>query len=623
MTFSFNWSTLLFYSAFISYGYFAAMTPSYEEFSNNPFIFLLNNFFVASVFFIFTYISIKYREYFEDKIKINYIDIFVILIIAVILLVATSDLSESLISDEIAYSYVSFSYPEFIARKIVNLSSLLDEFKYNNVVQLVSFLIILCFFTLFFILKRLPIYLRICLLLAIFISIRVIVSIIHGNSFPHPPLNLVPTLAYGSIFGIDPLILKLSFFTGYLLFILIIHKMISRNFDTFLSFMLSLCIASIPLFLNFGFRIEHSLWGGIAITIVLVDLITSKKINYMRMISFVSVFSMMRMPVFIALVPLILHYVFFKENNWELTNKKKIQEVLLMIIPALLFLPFLLNSIIFGTPSTSLDSVYDGNILDTIKSGIVIDSLVSSVSWLWIVLAVPSLMMLDFKRGVILLLTLSFLIIVYFSISQSHWGETKYQMEWFLPFSVTGMIVLFSYLKKIKVPRFVLTLFIFCLIIFNFYQYRSLLENQPSIDFLIENYEDIDNPNLGVYRIGFDYKSAYNYILQNDLQDSTFSVGVTYGIFNELLYKYKVRSYKIVSEIYDEVTRLNKNSNVNWTSADSNIIDSNEKINYLLVGLMYPDKDNFLKDMINKGWLVEKKFFNSKYKSTVHLLKRK
>ena len=101
------------------------------------------------------------------------------------------------------------------------------------------------------------------------------------------------------------------------------------------------------------------------------------------------------------------------------------------------------------------------------------------------------------------------------------------------------------------------------------------------------------------------------------------SIGVTYGVFSELLQGYNAKDYREASSIYETNKELNKASKVPWASASADIINENNNINFLVVGNMFPNKVQFISNMTGKGWEVEKEFLNIRYGSTVYLLKRK
>ncbi len=629
ITVQINWALILFYAAFISYGYFSAMTSSVDEALSSPIFFIWKNASILLSLFLFGYMSINYDYIFRDKISFCINDILAVIVISLIVLINRfPGLETALIADEIAYSSVSFAYSNYISSILINLTSALDNIKYANIVQFVSVCILGFFILASIFLNKFTLKKRLFILAFILITIRVLVLFINGNAYPHPPLHLMPTLLFGTLFGLDGVMLKLAFFSGYVFFIFSVYKILLRRGNKIESFLLTLCIVTIPLLLNFSIKIEHSLWGAIAFILVLLDIQTAKKINYVRMFSFVSIFAMMRMPVFIATIPLILHYFFYKISykSFFMNRKKMLLNFLQIISPVALFLPFLINSIIVKTPSTNSDGRLE-NMLFNIQSGVIYDSAIAAIQWPWLVLAIiPFIFSSSAKKLLILIITFLALVGVFFSIDTILLFEVKYKIEWLLPFSVLGILIISSYFLYSKILRKLIIPLSIALTSYNVYQYQNILNFQIPIDDYINNYsikEVNEVRKRPIYDFSYDYNAAYDFIKNNNLQGQTLSVGVTYGVFSELLQGYNTKDYREASSIYETNKELNKASKVPWTSASTDIINENNNINFLVVGHMFPNKVQFISNMTGKGWEVEKEFLNIRYGSTVYLLKRK
>ena len=128
--------------------------------------------------------------------------------------------------------------------------------------------------------------------------------------------------------------------------------------------------------------------------------------------------------------------------------------------------------------------------------------------------------------------------------------------------------------------------------------------------------------NVKIYNAGYDYKSVYKFVEENKIASSTYSVGLTYGVFTELLNNYLVKEYRNAKKTYESVNNSNITKGIAWASADPDIIDSNKQIDFLIIGYMIPDKNKFIKKMLKKDWKVKKKFYSKTYESTVFLLQR-
>ncbi len=342
------------------------------------------------------------------------------------------------------------------------------------------------------------------------------------------------------------------------------------------------------------------------------------------MSSFVSIFAMMRMPVFVAIIPLFLHYIFFRLKDIKnlINSKNDLLEIGLVFYPTMIFLPFLINSLMFSTPSTETGG-YINNITMAFQSGVVIDSVIDSVGWLWIILALlPFIFMKNLKRTIIFFITFCFLVAMYFSIDASHWYEVKYKIEWFLPFSIVGLILIVNFFSKTYFHRNIAIFLLGFILLNNLYQYKTMLNRQVSVDYFVNNYSSDKLNKVPIYDIRYNLKPAYRFITENELQEQTYSVGVTYGVFTELLNGYLVEDYRKVKDIYDDINDYSKKNNIPWTSASSEAIHANKEIKHLIIGFMFPGKLTFIEDMLSKGWVIKKEFYNDEFKSTVFLLYR-
>ena len=143
----------------------------------------------------------------------------------------------------------------------------------------------------------------------------------------------------------------------------------------------------------------------------------------------------------------ITHFFFYEFKNWSKSNRKKeFKKLFLILSPIAIFLPFLINSVIYGTPSTQSNSNTLTNLFSAISSGEILNSVKNSVSLPWILLALPSIIIFDLKKIIIVIQTFLALIFIFFSIDASLLGASKYQIEWFLPFSILGLVLTIKFL---------------------------------------------------------------------------------------------------------------------------------------------------------------------------------
>ena len=93
-----------------------------------------------------------------------------------------------------------------------------------------------------------------------------------------------------------------------MLFLVVLHRMLLRVFRFYTAYLIALAVGTIPLLWHFGGIVEQSLWASICFVLVLVDMITTNRVNYMRLVCLVSVATIMRQPSFLALFPILLAF---------------------------------------------------------------------------------------------------------------------------------------------------------------------------------------------------------------------------------------------------------------------------------------------------------------------------
>ena len=132
----------------------------------------------------------------------------------------------------------------------------------------------------------------------------------------------------------------------------------------------------------------------------------------------------------------------------------------------------------------------------------------------------------------------------------------------------------------------------------------------------------LNGGNQGIIYYVFNYKDAYKYIRENNIESETFSVGVNYGIMPEIIHGYSLKAINILNNINvdfsnyeDEFKNNNKAINI------ANFINDDTRIQNLLLGFTFNKRD-LVKELENHNWCQKKVFANKKYGSKVILLKR-
>lgn len=627
LTINFNWATVLFFSYFVAYGYYGALTPEYGQLKANLIASTIKLAFLTLILVLLGLLAWKASGRFKDSIKIQRKDIFVFLSYFVIFFsFSFGQLQFSLFSDEISYSGTSHGHSVYISLFLAKQINVLDGAPFRYLVQITSLILLISLSSLFVLSKRLTWINKIIIFSLLLVFCRLVFSVAGGNSSPHPPLQLIPPFIFGSLFGITDFSFKLSYFTVYVIFILMLYRMMHRVFTFSISYLLALAIGTIPLLWHLAAVVEHSLWASIGFTLVLVEIITSTKLSYIRLTSFISIAALMRQPSFLAIFPVLM--LFIAEEFQSRDRGNWLPKLFFLLSPTLLFIPFVGSSLIHGTPSTEAlsESSTLGRVLGAIDSGIIWTSISNSVPYWWIILILFSFIPLSRKmagRNIIIFIFFAITIYVYYSINTSLWGYAKYQAEYAVPFAISGMLFLAIKLSTLNYSRHILAALISVMIFLNIADFVRIPQGNKPIDVLAETMsDDSKKPDSGYHLLSafpYNYRDAYDAIKNENLTESSYSIGATYGIFPEIMNGYSVKAVRAVHDIFikQEPNRLNA-QNEGW---DVDFVESDSRIKVVLFGAV-TNKQKLIDQFKARGWNVMGEYKNIKYGSTVVVMKK-
>ena len=202
-------------------------------------------------------------NFYSFSFEIKKSEIFIYLsFLAILTLLSFGLLGLSLSGDEIVYSQTGVIHGLEIARILSETTSFFDEIGFKYLVQLFSLLSLIALLVIiFFSIKINSNRNRIFLFIFLLLVTRILVSLLGGNTYAHPPLSSLFPLIFGSLFGINDLTFKLSYFIPYSIFIFILYRELYRRLDAISSFLLCLAFSTIPILLSLGSVVEQSLWS--------------------------------------------------------------------------------------------------------------------------------------------------------------------------------------------------------------------------------------------------------------------------------------------------------------------------------------------------------------------------
>ena len=626
-TFRFNWAWVAFYLHFVAYGYFGAHAASVDQFGESFLTNLVQVIVIVLIQSMFGWAATRYADQFEDSFSVSLRDGVVFLSLALILGVFSFyRLKFSLFSDELSYAASAHGHSLYLSLKLAKHWVWISDVPFRYLAQLISMFLLLTICAIFYFSRQLSLSKKIYLFATLLIFCRFIYALKGGNGSPHPPLHLVLPFFGGTFLGITDFSFRFSYYLAFLGVLTLIYRMVRRKFDLQLSYLSVMVVGTMPVLLNASGVVEQSFWAFICFTLVLLELATSPKVNYIRLTAFISLMVMMRQPIFLALGPVAFHYLLSrKKDKFGVALNKQLKASACLLF---FFLPFLVISLVQGTPSTAaLDSgdTY-GSVVRAIVDGVVWESVSSAYSFPWLMIALFAVIPYHRNlRGVnaAALLFLCSSIFIYYSIDEGLWGLTKYQLEYVAPILVLGLVFFLLTLANYRLTKFFSMLLGVSYLSLNL----STLLDQHYLRDTFTNYDRESTTDAGEFypiknglvSIPYDYKGAYSFIRDEGLASSTLSIGATYGILPEVMNDYLTEEIVSASTIYRSHQLKGLKENNYKEIAQS--VSGDTKIQALAIGSYGPKKE-LIQELIDKGWLVFGVFNNERYATSVVVIRR-
>ena len=626
--FEINWAWATFYAFFLAYGYYGAIAPGLFHYKHQLISSFMQLLLLVGIQATLGWVACKYPHSFKDSVKITLRDLIVYFSLALLLLILTFDrLNFSLFSDELSYAGSAHGQAIFLAMAAVRHIDWLDNYVFTYLVQAISILLFASLSYLLYKSAKWTAQKRIIVFAFLLVLGRFVFAIKGGNGSPHPSIQLIPLFVFGSVFGINDVSFKLSYFMVYVGFLTILCRMLFRIYPLTIAYVATLAIGTIPLFINTSTVVEHSLWSFICFALVVTEILTSTRRCYFRLVGFISIMTMMRQPSFISLFPVALLY--FIESNKEGSFKQKLEEGAKLLPLLLLFLPFLATSLIKGTPSTN---AWDqgsnlARVFHAIENGIILDSISSAFPYWWIVFMPLSIVPIQRKSlniNIALIVLFLVAIYVYYSIHPGLWGFAKYQMEYAGPLVIAGFFMIIRIAIANRVDNKLLMTFLFSMLFLNVLQ---IIEQRYEINMqkIFSKKETLNSEGefallkLGMTAIPYEYKKAYAYIKQKGFSNSTYSLGATYGVLPEIMNGYTTESVRASHDIYSE--QITNRQEEERSEIIVQNIEGNVRIKAVMLGSI-GKKQELITLLNKKGWQIVASYENSQYGTTVDIMTR-
>jgi len=623
-----SWIEFVFYGLFIVYGFFGAATPSYISFASNIGVGILQIVLLSFFLVLLGIVGWKWDKNYQDFIVISGRDLVVLSLFLILFFgLGYESLGQSIQGDESAYLMLAFGHAIKVFLKFGDYFAILNPWAVKYLIQFISLILVVGVILFIYFSRKLVWPKRIAVVLVALLFCRILIMYFGGNPSPHPPLSGVTHLIFGSLFGINDFSLKSTYFLAYILFVFGIYKMASRAMPLHISLLFALSAGTIPLSLHLAAFVEQSIYSLICFTLIMMELVTNKNPNFIRLASFVAIITLFRQSAFIAYIPILIVFAASLKRPYSANDRCML---LKLLAPAVIFVPFLIQSLLHGTPATA--SLGDqtsqlARVFDAFGSGVILAAIANSVSKLWI-LFIPLAFVYGKNFRVKSVAFLAFFIMalfMYYAISPGLYGLAKYQSEYAVPFAIIGGFNVFA--RVIPVFNKGVVVFLLVLIIWlNLAEYRRIPSANKPVDVLVDTIgHDAQNYNSGYHMlIGFphEFGSAYDEIERLGLTGNSYTIGVTYGVFLEIVNGYSLGALREAESISRLQKKFNEEPSIeSWSTTTLKNIERDLRIKIVVLGAI-PKREELVEGFIRHGWVTHVVYKNNQYGSSVIVMKR-
>lgn len=437
--FKFNWISLLILTTFYVYGYFGYGSAKFTKiYLSVHFILIL---FILTLLLILS--MLKHLDDFNDKLSLNRKDLIIFMyFFCLITITARKYLNDYQSQDELSFLGTAFQY----ARKILILIDFIPgTFRSNLTIQALTFMILI--FNLLFLKLLLKVSLKnkIIAISITTVSLHILLGINGASQIGYSKINVLPYSILGSIFGISPIVFRITTICIISITLSFICKFLSNTLKlpTIVLLVILTVFISTPIEFFHYIIVEHSIYFFIFGIIPLIEIFFRKSSNHKRFIPFLVIGVYFRSTVLIILFLYVINAIF---------QSKSKKEILYIFLPITTLIPYIYGLII--SPIGAKNSA--SNIEITKLSSTIIRSLNLSFDRVSIIISISGFILLaiTLRKRIFLLLAYSFFSIYLFFIylSPGLIGLQKYQQEWFSPiYLISTICVVYVVATKLRI----------------------------------------------------------------------------------------------------------------------------------------------------------------------------
>jgi len=624
-TLNINWIAILAFVFFWTYGFFGALSSGGN--TANLILFLV----LSSIFIFLIWLWKGDKKIFEGKLIFKFRDIVVFVLLFFILFpLSFANLNNSVVNDGLAHAGQAEIHAINLISILHSRFGLSGEFIFLDLVWIVNICLLIAGIVVFVFLKNKKFWTALISLLTLFLLFRGLIVVLGGSGGPHPPFRLFPLWLSSALFSPADISFRFAQFFGLLVFGAVLYKFAEKRFGFLNSFLFALASVTIPVLWHTGILVEQSIWTAIAWSVVLLYLFIHPELDkkdYFRLVAIVSIATLMRQTAFIALIPIAIQFA-----RDVVKKRVGVKDVFIIALPILIMMPFLLQSLINGTSATyspgSAQSIISSDtsglmrVWFAVKSGIVWTAITNSVQYIWLLFFALAFIF-SFKNIVRVLRLFGFFLsglYIFYLIHPDLWGLGRYQAEYIIPFAILGLFCSMIFLnRKLNIVRIGLSIGLTVLIFYNGYIFKTIPENNLSVDVLKSVFNDkikISGEYSILSEFPYNYHEALSAVRDAGYAGSMYLVGSTYGIFPEI-----VNGFSVAEVAFAKNLISGEDVRVRGRLLSPEEINRDKRITLVLVSDV--NSGEFVAELLKLGWERWKNFKNAEYRSTIYGLIRK
>ena len=618
---NFNWASLLAFVTFWCYGYYGAVAHRGMAIAG----FFLTVFLLA-IYLLFLFLGQYRKEDFKDCVVLRKSDLGVIAIfVAVVLPFSIRDLSHSLVGDQLAHAQSSQVHFISLIQATAGRVESIRNLTFGNLLWALEFVALTAGILLLRYMRGKSFPVRAVTYSLAFLSLRLVIFLASGGGSPHPQFRLFPLWLTAALLSPCDWGFRIAQFLPLIGLMWATQRMTAAVLPFRISCLLGLVVGTIPVLWHVGTLVEASIWTAVVWTALLLSIAGHDPANpfpHIRWISCVCIATLMRQTAFLALIPL---FVMLGE---EMIRKRSVDigRMLLCIAPLLAMAPFLMRSLLLGTPATQSTGEMShalGNVLYALRSGIALNSILNSVLMPWAILLPVSFLAISVRKplyGAACLAWFLAAFVVFYSIRFTLWGIGRYQAEYVVPFSVVGLFLAVTAVHHLDRRRKYVVVLLMSLLAFNVVSYIRIPRKNLPADSLRDHFFRVikERGNYSILsELPYPYRRALRAAKEEGFARAVYVAGITYGAFGEILNGYTVNEVIAAKDIFLKMEAMKMiRGNPGGKPPAEEDISSDPNIRLVLVSDCEA-AEPFVERLSGHGWKRWREFRDDQYGATI------